>query len=381
MENQQEQQPEVSVELMELREAVAFAYDLQKLRIQQGNRAGSQARHAPAQLDDEKHKKYLGEASDALKDLEKKSFKELGRLLKKHKIYTDWLKDQKGVGPAMAAIIIANIDIEKAHTVSNIWSYCGLSVMDVEEELHVPIQSITQTGCVEITNADAYDIDGFTKMYKEKGIRKPFKAEKVDGTFVITDQQQSLDFAILKMLHKEGLDTGLDYTKIPVLANVKMASHRRKGQKANYNPFLKAKMTEILGGSFLKSNSPYREFYDNYKNRKSNCTVDICPVCKGKGVYGPSKTKCYSKACDGGKNQGPFPWAKSDAHLHRASIRYMVKMFFKDLYVQWRTMDGLPVRKPYEEEYLGMSSHASRHPESIDEMILNDIDKGINESE
>jgi hypothetical protein len=31
----------------------------------------------------------------------------------------------------------------------------------------------------------------------------------------------------------------------------------------------------------------------------------------------------------------------------------MIKMFVKDLYVAWRTIEGLEVRKPYQEEYLG----------------------------
>ena len=260
---------EKELQMMELREAVAFSYDLQKLRIQQGNRAGAQSSISPAILDDEKHKKFLGEASDNLSDLEKKSFKEIGRLLKKHEIYNTWLKDQKGVGPAMAGIIVANIDIYKADAVSNIWSYCGLGV--------------------------------------------------VNGK----------------------------------------AACREKGKKAGYDPFLKAKMTEVLGGSFLKCKSPWRDFYDNYKNRKANCIVDVCPVCRGSFSYGPEKKPCYM--CDAGKKVGPYPWAKSDAHLHQASIRYMVKMFLKELYVQWRTIEGLPVRKPYEEEYLNRASHESRH--------------------
>jgi hypothetical protein len=31
----------------------------------------------------------------------------------------------------------------------------------------------------------------------------------------------------------------------------------------------------------------------------------------------------------------------------------MIKQFLKDLYVHWRTLEGLPVRQPYAEEYLG----------------------------
>jgi len=42
---------EKELQMMELREAVAFSYDLQKLRIQQGNRAGAQSSISPAILE------------------------------------------------------------------------------------------------------------------------------------------------------------------------------------------------------------------------------------------------------------------------------------------------------------------------------------------
>jgi hypothetical protein len=40
-------------------------------------------------------------------------------------------------------------------------------------------------------------------------------------------------------------------------------------------------------------------------------------------------------------------------HRDRAAKRKMVKEFLKDLYQEWRTIEGLPVRVPYAEEYLG----------------------------
>jgi len=91
-----------------------------------------------------------------------------------------------------------------------------------------------------------------------------------------------------------------------------------KGEKAPYNKWLRTKLCGVLGASFLKSKSPYSEFYYNYKNRW---------VSAEKG--------------------------KSDMHRHKAATRYMVKMFLIDLYVFWRTLEGLPVRPPYQQEYLG----------------------------
>jgi len=104
---------------------------------------------------------------------------------------------------------------------------------------------------------------------------------------------------------------------------------KTKGKKCPYNQFLKSKLLGVLGHSFLMSNSPYREYYDNMKNRLHS---------KDWGT--PSKNPSDPK------NPKAF-------HQHNAANRYMVKMFLKDLYVAWRTLEGLPVRKPYSEEYLG----------------------------
>lgn len=102
-----------------------------------------------------------------------------------------------------------------------------------------------------------------------------------------------------------------------------------KGQKCTYNQFLRAKLCGVLGSSFLKCNSPYRTYYDDMKHRLES---------KDWGTESKNPTdKKRPKA----------------GHQHKAATRYMVKMFLKDLYVAWRTLEGLPVREPYQEEYLG----------------------------
>ena len=106
-----------------------------------------------------------------------------------------------------------------------------------------------------------------------------------------------------------------------------------KGKKCPFNQFLRAKLCGVLGSSFLKSNSPYRQYYDNMKNRLN--AEDWGEV--SKRPTDPKKPKA--------------------GHQHNAAIRYMVKMFLKDLYIAWRTLENLPVRKPYSEEYLGKSHH------------------------
>lgn len=94
-----------------------------------------------------------------------------------------------------------------------------------------------------------------------------------------------------------------------------------------FNPFLKSKLLGVLGPSFLKTqNVPYSDIYYAYKNR----------------LLHHEKYKDVSLG-----------------HRHNMAIRYMIKMFIKDLYLNWRELEGLPISKPYAEAKLGI-----RHEDS-----------------
>lgn len=243
-----------------LREAVSFAYDLQKLRIQQSNRGGPQAGGAEVILGAQQVL-FLRQASLSLELLEKDAFKEVERQAKTFGRIYDWMRAQKGCGPVMAGVILAYVDIHRAPTVSSLWKWCGLAV--------------------------------------------------VDGH----------------------------------------ADRREKGKKAGYNPWLKSKMLAVLGESFIKTNSPWRKHYDDNKHRLQHRIVQKCMLCDGSGTF--DKKPCGN--CNG--TGGPCAWGRSDAHRHRAALRYMVKMFVAALWTEWRTIEGLEIRAPYMEQYLGRAPH------------------------
>lgn len=149
------------------------------------------------------------------------------------------------------------------------------------------------------------------------------------------------------------------------------AEARQKGVKLSYNPWLKGKMTKILGECLLRSNSPYRQFYDNYKCRKENTRVDVCMGCKGTGVVNvksdaPRASPTAKKPkkpvrCENCKGTGgPAPWGSSPKHRHTAAMRYMCKMFLQQLWEQWRVLENLPVRPSYAEEYLNRVHHVDK---------------------
>ena len=149
------------------------------------------------------------------------------------------------------------------------------------------------------------------------------------------------------------------------------ADRRIKGQRARFNPWLKSKITEVMAGSLLKSASPYRALYDAYKHRKQHQQVEVCMGCEGTGEQiirekttpppGEKKKRKKRKCENCGGTGGPAPWGVSDAHRHRAALRYMAKQFLADYWREWRTMEALPTRPPYCEEYLGRIHHTLDH--------------------
>ena len=185
--------------------------------------------------------------------------KGLKHLVREYPIWKEFLKDIKGCGETMAAVIISEIDIHKADTVSKIWQFAGLN-----------------PGMVR------------GKKFKGKG----------------------------------------DNKKIIVSDEMVRGDKKTAGFLCPYNQFLKAKMCGVLGAGFLKAESPYREYYDNMKHRLISADWGM----ESKNPTDPKRPKA--------------------GHQHKAANRYMVKMFIKDLYIAWRTLEGLPVREPYQEEYL-----------------------------
>ena len=114
-----------------------------------------------------------------------------------------------------------------------------------------------------------------------------------------------------------------------------------EGYVLPYNKNLRTKLIGILADGFIKSKSSYYiEFYLPYKARleKESNTIND---------YG-------RKRVSSGKS-----WAETNkGHRDHAAKRYMIKMFLRDLYVAWREIEGLSVRPPYEEEYLGRKHSA-----------------------
>jgi len=294
-----------------LRTIVRSAYDLQKLRIQMGNRIAANFRaklgQGPGQSEEELDKEaknilevlrlaytritdgvvegfkiptprqfakfdgleVITEYSELclyaqyaeIERAESTHFARMGKVLEEFEIYTEFLKGVKGIGPAMAGVILSEFDIHKAEYPSSLWRYAGLDV--------------------------AQDGRGRSRR-KEHQIEVEYDA--ADG-------------------------------------------ERKKRNSITFNPFLKSKLIGVLASSFLRAGeNKYSTIYNDYKHRLET---------------DPSK--------QGLREDGKTPeWSKG--RRHNAALRYMVKCFLVALYNAWRPLEGLVVAPPYNE-----AKHGKKH--------------------
>lgn len=173
--------------------------------------------------------------------------------VKEFEIWKQYMAEVKGCGPLMAAVVISELDPFKAKYISSFWKYAGLDTVLNDS-----------TGEWEGRSRKTHHLE--EKEYTDK-----------DGNAAI-----------------------------------------RKG--ITFNPFLKTKLVGVLGSSFIKAGGKYREIYDNYKHRLE-CRPDLKEASKGK--------------------------------RHNMAVRYAVKRFLADLWVAWRTIEGLPVTDDYATAKLG----------------------------
>lgn len=65
---------------------------------------------------------------------ENRIFRDIENQLEHFPLWTEFLKDISGIGPAIAGLIISEIDISKAKYASSLHKYCGVDVVLVENE-------------------------------------------------------------------------------------------------------------------------------------------------------------------------------------------------------------------------------------------------------
>lgn len=319
----------------QLRSLVRGAYDVQKLRIEMGNRIvanfkaklGQKPGKKESELDTKgkalladlrsRYKKLTDGVKTfprptafdgdevistytelcllaqyvSLEEAEDQHFRRLGKVVEGFEVWDKFLADLKGVGPAMAGVIISEIDIHKARHPSSLWAYAGLDVAD----------------------------DGRGRSRKKEHLVEREYTDK----------------------------NGNPATRVGI----------------TFNPFLKTKLVGVLGSSFLRAGREYTaDQIEDRETMNAKDRKDMKPEGPCKSVYATIyydyKNRLEQHAKWGVQNDEIKDDAghklTSKGRRHNMATRYMIKMFLIDLYAAWRGFEGLPVSKPYHEAKLGL---------------------------
>jgi hypothetical protein len=139
---------------------------------------------------------------------EEAAFTRLAKSLKTFPFYTEYLEKVRGIGPAMAGVIISELDPHKAKYPSSFWKFCGLDVVAVNDK---------ETGEVR---------------YEGRSRREAHLVQ-------------------VEYIDKHG--------------------NKAVRRGISYNPWLKSKLLAVLGPSFLRAgNQHYVKIYQDYKTRMLN---------------------------------------------------------------------------------------------------------------
>lgn len=271
---------------------------------------------------------------------EEESTKVLEKYVIQHPLWDKFFKDVKGCGPLMSAVCIAYFDIYKARYVSSFYRYAGLDTVQDEDKEGNKL-FLTQDGTwrkVRRKVCYTYQADGsnyFGRVIKTG----EFDA---DGVEICTSNTgEILDWCQATQGSNpvyEVVDSGEEY-----IGEVVVSEHgRRKGD------------TEMV------------EYIDKNGNKAMKRGITYNPVLKTKlmGVL----TGCLLKAKDPVYSEIYYDYrkrldnsayhsSKSDGARNMMAQRYMIKQFLRNLWVSWRELEGLEVNYPYEVAKLGNKPH------------------------
>lgn len=277
--------------------------DFQSMRKRMDNRLGRKADGSAQNIDERVFRaedvEHFTTISDAARGQEKVIEKMLHETLERFPIFTEWLSGVKGVGDIAAGWIVGEYDIHIATTVSKLWQFTGLN-----------------PGMVRGKKRIQHDDDTFEFVQTDTMVR----GDRLTPGFVAPFNKR-LRTAMVGVLADGFVKACLRWAPIDEASfrENDIYCKRADGKKAGIEKG--AALGAVIEG-------PYVHRYMEVKQRLMHSEN----VCEATG-------KAWKD--------------ESDGHRDRYAKRAMIKLFLQDLYVAWRTLEGLPVRAPYQEEYLG----------------------------
>jgi len=375
-----------------LRSAVKGVYDLQKLRVSNGNRLVAQlklrlgsepgkkeedtlsedAQKVIAELKknykkimdgvvqglpDKKHFVGVGLIHEYaelglmdnymdLESQEEKMFGQIKDMVESHPLWVTFLSKVKGCGPAFAAAILGSIDIRKATYPSSLWKYCGYDVvkvgrvgkkavltspagMGIQQDISIKDLFESNKNKKDTATDLVFHMDNLTKAETEN-------LSVADLEFTSEGRSKKVAHCVDKFLYNDDMEVIKSWKALP------------------YNPWIKSKLW-LLAHSFLKCGLRWKEVTAEEFNAVSDPLAKA--VEKDKFFLMVPTSHKYVQIYlnqKGRRNADPSWAANGGAHIHNDAIRITIKRFLVDLYNAWRPLVGLPVAPEYSVAKLGL---------------------------
>lgn len=228
---------EDSHQVPKIRVLVETFYDVQKTRIEEGNRIQDLVRRGvlPEPVAEELH----NNTEKKLEAIEKSIVEDLKKLIKYHVVWDHWLQNVNGIGTVLAAGLIAYADARKFDSVSKLWAYAGLHLIRRCSE------------CGKRTFASPSETDAWEKKMVER--LKQANERK-------TKKEKATDEQLLEKVH-----TSVCHCEESKPAMV--IAKRKRGELSDWNPKLKTHCWK-MGESFVKVHGVYHDQYAKFKDEE-----------------------------------------------------------------------------------------------------------------
>jgi hypothetical protein len=228
-----------------LRMYIETYYDIQKVRIIEGNRIEDLVRRNVLSKTDADELHHMTEKR--LSATEKDISKAVTVIVDRDPIWQEWLSEVNGIGHTLAGGLMAYIgDISRFANISKLWAYAGLSVVQ---------------RCSECQKRLFTD-----ELRKKDWIKHTFDRLKAINERSTKKEKKSDDD-----LMKKAEDMTCDCFKpTPVMER----DRRRAGELSDFNPRLKTHAWKI-GESFVKNKGAYRAMYDRFKAEEKAKNPDL----------------------------------------------------------------------------------------------------------
>lgn len=264
-------------------------YDIQDLRIRTESRFENLKRDykVPANLQTEIDTALGVEYRDTEEWLKKQILEEL----KSYPVWTNWMKNIKGIGPCLAGGLIAWLgDISRFNTISAVFRYCGIGMITRCTTCEKRMESDSKAWISRRANQRVDFLNRIKKLTAKRKKTELAKWEKKYEAYLCK----------CKGVH----------------GSHEVIQKRTKGEESDWSARLKTLCWKV-SSSFIKSKGGYRQYYDKIKARIAR------------------ENPTFSKG-----------------HIDNRARRKTVKLFISHLFIRWNELEGRTYRSPYAVEKL-----------------------------